>query len=146
MLYWGRRIILYLTSFWILQIPACTDILHQKKKMRGKIQKTRSDCLGICDLKIKLNSNKFPFVAFYKEGVGMDAQIILFLSTLQFDFKLHLSLWNGGYFHSTLNSINIFKAFLIHCISRYREGPTVKCFKSLMASAWDWQNFYIKVI
>lgn len=52
----------------------------------------RSDCLGICDLKIKLNSNKFPLVSLFKEGTGMDAWIIPSLSTLQFDFKVHLSL------------------------------------------------------
>lgn len=48
---------------------------------------TRLDCLGICELKIKLNSNKFSLVAFFKEGVGMDTQIICYLPALQFGFS-----------------------------------------------------------
>lgn len=48
---------------------------------------TRLDCLGICELKIKLNSNKFSLVAFFKEGVGKGAQISPYLPVLQFGFQ-----------------------------------------------------------
>lgn len=48
---------------------------------------TRLDCLGICELTLKQNSNKFSLIALFKEGVGMDAQISPYLPALQFGFQ-----------------------------------------------------------